>query len=64
MGLTLRIWDNILASGTRFLFHAALSILTIYKDKLIGQDAPRILEIFNLFKEDDEVALPPIELII
>ena len=64
MGLTLRIWDNILASGTQFLFHVTLSILTIYKDKLIDQDAPRILEIFNLFKEDDEMALPPIELMI
>jgi hypothetical protein len=64
MGLALRIWDNILASGTQFMFHVALSILTIYKDKLIGLDTPSILEIFNLFREDDEMALPPIELII
>ena len=32
MGLCIRIWDNILAHGTRFLFNISLSILNLLKD--------------------------------
>jgi len=32
MGLCLRIWDNLLAFGTRFMFNVCLAILKLLKD--------------------------------
>jgi hypothetical protein len=32
LGLCIRIWDNLLAYGTRFLFNVSLAILSLLKD--------------------------------
>ena len=36
--LCIRIWDNILADGTKFLFQAALAIVKLAKDDLLKLD--------------------------
>lgn len=63
-GLCVRIWDNLLASGTRFLFNVGLAILDILKEDLLGLDFADINEFFQLMKNDDHCdreILPPIE---
>jgi len=53
MNLCIRIWDNLLAYGTRFLFNTTLALLNLIKDKLMELDMAEIDEYFKLLKEDD-----------
>jgi len=67
MDLCIRIWDNILAYGTRFLFNITLALLELLQDRLLTLDMCQIDEFFKLLKDDDhaeEKQLPPCELII
>jgi hypothetical protein len=53
MDLCIRIWDNLLAYGTRFLFNVSLSILKSVEYRLLELDMAEINEFFKLFKRDD-----------
>lgn len=67
LGLCIRIWDNILAFGTRFIFNISLSILSLLKEKLMMLDFGDINEFFKSLKDDshlEERFLPPFEVII
>lgn len=67
LGLCIRLWDNILAFGTRFIFNISLSILSLLKDQLIELDFGDINEFFKSLKDDshlEEKLLPPFEVII
>ena len=37
-GLVLRIWDNLFAYGSRYLFQVAIAILTLLEDTLLERD--------------------------
>jgi hypothetical protein len=66
-GLCIRIWDNILAFGTRFIFNVSLSLLSLLRDQLIELDFGEINEFFKSLKDDshlEEKLLPPTEQII
>ena len=54
LGLCIRIWDNIWASGTKFLFQAALAILKIIQNDLITLSFADINERFKKLKDEDE----------
>jgi hypothetical protein len=47
LGLCLRIWDNIFAYGTRFLFSTALSILKLTEKQLIKLNLSEINDFFK-----------------
>lgn len=67
LGLCIRMWDNILAFGTRFIFNLSLAILGLLKDQLIELDFADINEFFKALKDDthmNEKLLPPFEDII
>ena len=67
MGLCLRIWDNLLAFGTRFMFNICLAILKLLKDQLIELEFTDINEFLKALKDDghlSEKLLPPVEQII
>lgn len=67
MGLCIRIWDNLLAYGTRFLFNVSLAILFMLKDQLMDLDFSDINDYFKALKDDghlDQNLLPPFEDII
>ena len=67
MGLCIRIWDNLLAYGTRFLFNASLAILYLLKEQLLELDFSDINDFFKALKDDehlDQKLLPPFEEII
>lgn len=51
LGLCIRIWDNILADGTKFFFKAALAILKLVQNELIELDFSEINEYFKSFNE-------------
>lgn len=53
MELCIRIWDNLLAYGTRFLFNVSLSILKQVEYRLLELDMAEINEFFKLFKRED-----------
>ena len=49
LGLCIRIWDNVLADGTRFFFKAALAILRLVEDDLMQLEMTDINEFFKSF---------------
>lgn len=53
MNLCIRIWDNILAYGTRFLFNAALALLDLLRERLLVLEMGDINEFFKRLKDDD-----------
>ena len=61
LGLCIRIWDNILADGTKFFFKAALAILNLVASDLIVLDFSEINEYFKSFinEKDSEFKLLP-----
>ena len=67
-GLCIRIWDNLMAHGTQFIFNVGIAILFLLKDKILAlEDLGDINEYFKLLREDDsreEPQLPPYEDII
>ena len=54
LGLCIRIWDNIWATGTKFLFQAAIAILKLIKNDLIELGFGDINERFKKLKDEDE----------
>lgn len=69
LGLCLRIWDNILACGTKFLISTALTILRLCEHQLLQLNLGDINDFFKQFKDEDEQRasyrlLPDFELII
>jgi hypothetical protein len=68
--LCLRIWDNVLAFGTRFLLSAALAILKLIEQSLLRLNFGEINDFFKQMKDQDERQtgtyrlLPDFELII
>jgi hypothetical protein len=65
--LCIRIWDNLLASGSRFLFNTALAILKILEEMLLQLDMCGICELFQSLKNDEHLDykfLPSVEEII
>lgn len=54
IGLCIRIWDNILAYGTRFIFSAALAILKLVENNLMGLSMGDINDFFKEIKDEDE----------
>ena len=53
--LCVRIWDNILACGTRFMFNVSLAILRSVEDRLLELDMAEINMVFKRFKRDEFV---------
>jgi len=53
LGLCIRIWDNILADGTKFFFKAALAILKLVEQELLVLDFSEINEYFKSFNSTD-----------
>ena len=49
LGLCIRIWDNVLADGTKFFFKVALAILRLVESELIGLEMTEINEFFKSF---------------
>jgi hypothetical protein len=73
-GLVLRIWDNLFAYGSRYLFQVAIAILTLLEDTLLERDMEQINTLFGSFRDNtkagnimgnnDAYFLPPDEDII
>ena len=60
LGLCIRIWDNILADGTKFFFKATLGILKLIEPELLKLDFSDINEYFKSFiKQDSSYKLLP-----
>jgi len=53
LGLCVRIWDNILADGTKFFFKATLAILRLVESELIKLDFSEMNEYFKSFIQND-----------
>ena len=53
LGLCIRIWDNILADGTKFFFKATLAILRLVEQELLLLDFSEINEYFKSFNSTD-----------
>ena len=53
LGLCIRIWDNILADGTKFFFKATLGILKLIESELLQLDFGEINEYFKSFTSKD-----------
>ena len=53
--LCIRIWDNILACGTRFMFNVSLAILRSVEDALLELDMADMMDVFKLFKYEEDV---------
>ena len=67
MGLCVRIWDNLMAHGTKFILNVSLALLYLMKDELITLDMGGINEYFKKLKDDESCEyklLPPYEDII
>ena len=66
LGLCIRIWDNILADGTKFFFKVTLAILKLVESELMKLDFSEINEYFKSFNEKDSQykLLPDYEVII
>ena len=54
MGLCIRIWDNILAKGTRFVFNIGLAVLKLLKDDLITLGMDTINQYFSELNENEQ----------
>jgi hypothetical protein len=67
MGLCIRIWDNILVFGTRYIFRVTIAILRLVQNELFQLDISGVNEFFKSFKNEvtgESKNLPPIEDII
>jgi hypothetical protein len=64
LGLCIRIWDNIFAQGTRFMFKVGIAILKLTQHELLQLDISGVNEVFISFKDEKCKLLPGIELII
>lgn len=68
MGLCIRIWDNLLVFGTRYLFKATLAILKLLESELLKLDMQQVNDYFRAFRDEDKDTysklLPEIETII
>ena len=53
LGLCIRIWDNILADGTKFFFKVALAILRLVESDLLQLEMTDINEFFKRFIDAD-----------
>ena len=53
LGLCIRIWDNILADGTKFFFKATLAILKLVEHELMKLDFSAINDYFKAFNSTD-----------
>ena len=53
LGLCIRIWDNILADGTKFFFKVALAILHLVQSDLLQLQMTDINEFFKRFIDSD-----------
>ena len=53
LGLCIRIWDNILADGTKFFFKAALAILRLIESEIIVLEMSEINEYFKSFLDSE-----------
>ena len=53
LGLCIRIWDNILADGTKFFFKVALAILRLVEGDLLQLEMTDINEFFKRFIDSD-----------
>ena len=54
LGLCIRIWDNILADGSKFIFKVSLAILKLTEADLLKLDFNGINDYFKLFNGRDE----------
>jgi len=55
--MCIRIWDNIFAFGTIFMFKFALAVLKFVQYDLIRLDLQGVNDFFRLFKEDEDNGL-------
>lgn len=49
MDLSIRVWDNILAYGTRFVFNVALSILRALEHQLLDLSMEQLIKFFDSY---------------
>ena len=61
MDVCIRIWDNVLAKGTRFMFNVGLAILKLAKDHLMTLEMDAINTFFTRLKEENEIVRDPSE---
>ena len=54
LGLCIRIWDNILADGTKFIFKVALAILKLTEKDLLKLDFNGINDYFKSLNGRDK----------
>lgn len=54
LGLCIRVWDNILADGTKFFFKFSLAVLSLVEKDLLVLDFSAINEFFKSMKDDEE----------
>jgi ABC-type siderophore export system fused ATPase/permease subunit len=65
--MCIRVWDTLMAYGTKFIFNVTLSILKLLKNQLIELEFSEINDFFRELKDDrhlDQKLLPPYETII
>jgi len=55
LGLCIRVWDNLLAYGTRFLFNVSLAILFLLKDRLMDLEFSDINDFLKALKDDEHL---------
>jgi len=53
LGLCVRIWDNIFAHGTVYIFKVAIAILKLIEPEIIKLDLSKINDVFKSFKDDE-----------
>jgi F0F1-type ATP synthase membrane subunit a len=53
VSLCIRIWDNLLANGTIYLFQVSLAILKLLEPDLLKLDLDGICKYFSSFKEGE-----------
>lgn len=53
MGLCIRIWDNLLVFGTRYIFQVSIAVLRLTQHDLINLDISDVNDYFKSFKDDD-----------
>lgn len=59
LGLCIRIWDNIIVHGTRYIFKVTVAILKLIEEDLLRLDMQGINDYFRSFKDDEKVAMNP-----
>lgn len=51
--MCIRIWDNILVYGPRYLFKVTIAILKLVQDHLFSEDISGVNEFFKTFKDEE-----------